>query len=251
MSDQATIAFTQPVRMDIVFLDTETTDIVGARLVQLAYKNATTGEMVNEYFKPPVPISFGAMATHHITEAMVVDKPMFVGSACQEELLRVCQSSIIIAHNAEFDIATLANEGVGVLRSIDTEQVARHIVSSDRYALQYLRYCLNLNVAAQAHDAMGDVLVLEALFNHLKTVVQEKFALTVDEQIIAKMMELSEAPVLQVFFLFGKYKGKTFVEVLELDKQYLEWLYASKTENGIDSRDENLVHTLKYHLQIE
>ncbi len=237
--------------MNLLFLDTETTDIENPRLVQLAYKNATTGDIINVYFRPPVPISYGSMATHHITQEMVADKPVFEGSPERERLLQLAQESIIVAHNAEFDIATLANEGVGVLRSIDTEQVARHIIESDRYGLQYLRYALDLNVQAQAHDALGDVLVLEALFKYLTGVIRDKYSLTLDEEVIQKMIELSEAPVLQSVFLFGKYKGKTFVEVMEQDKQYLEWLYASKTQNGIDSRDENLVHTLKFHLHLE
>jgi len=238
--------------MNIVLLDTETTDIVNPRLVQLAYKNTTTGASVNALFKPPEPISFGSMATHHITEAMVADKPVFIGSAFQLELIDLVQKSIIVAHNVAFDQTTLANEGVGILRSIDTEQVARHVVKSDRYALQYLRYALDLNVAAQAHDAWGDVLVLEALFNYLKTTVQKMFSLFTEEEIIEKMMELSVAPVLLGAMMFGKYKGKTFVEVIEIDKQYLEWLYGTKTEHGspLNSQDENLVHTLKHHLQI-
>ncbi len=237
--------------MNIIFLDTETTDIINPRLVQLAYKNATTGDVVNELFKPPVPISFGSMATHHITEEMVCQKPVFVGSSWQLELIDLVHESIIVAHNAAFDITTLANEGVGVLQSIDTEQVARHVLESDRYALQYLRYAVHLNVAAQAHDAWGDVLVLEALFQYLKTSVQNRFDLSSDEAIIKKMIELSVTPVLLVTMRFGKHKGKTFVEVVEQDKQYLEWMHATKTENGIDPRDEDLVYTLKYHLQIE
>ncbi len=237
--------------MDIVFLDTETTDIINPRLVQLAYKNATTGDVVNQLFKPPMPISFGSMATHHITEAMVAGKPSFIGSPWQQELLRVVQEGIVVAHNAPFDSTTLANEGVGIVRYIDTEQVARHLVQSDRYALQYLRYALDLNVAAQAHDALGDVLVLEALFNYLQREVQTRFDLPSDQTVLEKLMDLSVAPVLLVLFMFGKYKGKTFMEVVERDKQYLEWLYEKKTENGISSQDENLVHTLKHHLQIE
>lgn len=239
--------------MNIIFLDTETTDLVEPRLVQLAYKNVATGSVVNEYFKPPVPISFGSMATHHITEEMVADKPTFEGSPQREELLQLIQDSIVVAHNAEFDIATLANEGVGVIGSIDTEQVARHLIVSDRYALQYIRYALHLNVSAKAHDALGDVLVLEALFYHLKDVAKKTFDLSSDDQIVQKMMELSTAPVLLTTMVFGKYKGKSFIEVLELDKQYLEWMYGTKTEKGvrIDSRDENLVNTLKFHLHIE
>lgn len=70
--------------MQIILLDTETTSIEpDARLVQLAYKNLATGETLNEYFKPPIPISYGSMAVHHITHEMVADKPAFIGSKQQ------------------------------------------------------------------------------------------------------------------------------------------------------------------------
>ena len=44
-----------------------------------------------------------------------------------------------------------------------------------RYSLQYLRYYLNLNVDATPHDALGDILVLEAWFKRIYTKVVEKF----------------------------------------------------------------------------
>ena len=60
-----------------IFLDTETTGTeTKDRLCQLAYK-LETGEIVNELFKPPLPIAIEAMSVHHITNEQVADKPEF------------------------------------------------------------------------------------------------------------------------------------------------------------------------------
>ena len=93
--------------MRALFLDTETTDIgADARLVQLAYKNALTGEEVSAYFKPPVDISYGSMAVHHITNKMIADKPEFKESTDDIYLQKVLTNPefIFVAHNAKYDI---------------------------------------------------------------------------------------------------------------------------------------------------
>jgi exodeoxyribonuclease X len=235
--------------MQIIILDTETTDLdEQARLVQLAYKNMMTGDEVCEYFKPPVPISYGAMAITHITEAMVADKPTFSGSNFQIDLGKILIDNILVAHNALFDIKILSNEGVKTNKYIDTLRVARHLIDSEQYKLQYLRYFLKLDVEGQAHDAMGDVIVLESLFKHLKEIIKEKFALNSDSEIFQKMMELTQEPVLLKLFTFGKYNGKTFEEVNKLDQGYLKWLFASESSKDKHSQNEELVFTLKKYL---
>lgn len=236
--------------MHIIFLDTETTDLEQARLIQLAYKNIATGLVVNEYFKPPVPISYGAMATHHVTNEMVAEKPIFQNSDHYVDLVETLKQAVVVAHNAPFDMQVLKNEGIEVGPHIDTLRVARHLLKSDQYALQYLRYFLNLNVTGAAHDALGDVLVLEALFNHLKTVVAEKFGLTTDQEILEQMILLTQTPALLGAFNFGKYKGKTFEDVHAQDKGYLEWLYNSENQKNPTDQNKELVFTLKHYLKV-
>lgn len=235
--------------MSLIFLDTETTDCdANARLIQLAYKHTPIGTVVNEYFKPPVPISFGAMATHHVTNEMVAEKPGFEGSIHQQKLRSLLKNHILIAHNAPFDIMILKNDGVEVGEYIDTLRIARHILDSEQYALQYLRYSLNLGVQGVAHDALGDIIVMEALFEYLKMQIAEKFSLSSEQDIINKMIELTHMPVLLQTFNFGKYKGKTFKEVAETDNNYLEWLYGSETMKPENEQNEDLVWTLKTHI---
>ena len=77
---------------------------------------------------------------------------------------------ISVAHNAAFDVAILRREGIKPRNIICTYKVASAIDTEERfshYSLQYLRYALGIEIEANAHDAIGDVLVLEALFEYL------------------------------------------------------------------------------------
>ena len=236
--------------MQIILLDTETTDLGDeARLVQLAYKNLTTGDELNEYFKSPRPISYQAMASHHITQKMIADKDVFEGSKQQADLIKLLEDNILVAHNALFDMKILKNEGVKTNKYIDTLRAARHLIESEDYKMQYLRYFLNLKAEGQAHDAMGDVIVLEALFEHLKNIAKDKFSFKTDEDIFQKMLELTQAPALLKTFQFGKHLGKTFEEVNDTDRGYLEWLYNSESKKEVAIQNQELVYTLKTFLE--
>jgi exodeoxyribonuclease X len=235
--------------MNIIILDTETTDLQNARLIQLAYKNLATGEVVNELFKPPIAISFGAMATHHITEEMVGGKQSFGDSLHHHKLLEMLNDAVVVAHNAAFDLQVLKNEGIDVPAYIDTLRLARHLIKSEQYSLQYLRYSLGLNVTGvQAHDALGDIIVLEALFNYLKLKIKDRFNLAGDDEVAEKMIELTKLPVMLVVLNFGKYKGMTFEDIGLKDRGYLQWLHDSETQKKESEQNEDLVYTIKRYL---
>jgi len=234
--------------MTLIHLDVETTGLdEAARIVQLAYKNAETGEVVNEFFNPQMPISFGAMSIHHVTNEMVADKPAFDGSKEKDTLISLLKDNILVAHNAKFDIGVLETEGVEVPKFIDTLKVAQHLIKSESHKLQYLRYSLALDVEGPAHDALGDIQVLESLYSKLESLAMEEFSLT-KEEVIEKLLELTHLPVLLDTFAFGKHRGKSFGEVAASDRGYLEWLYRSETQKTETEQDANLVHTLKHCL---
>ena len=70
-----------------IFLDTETTGTEKEdRLCQLAYKTEA-GTIVNELFKPPLPIKIDSMCVHHITNEMVANKLAFKDSKDHRKLV--------------------------------------------------------------------------------------------------------------------------------------------------------------------
>jgi exodeoxyribonuclease X len=222
-----------------IFLDTETTGTgPDDRLCQLAFK-AGQGAIVNELFNPGKPISIEAMAVHHITNEMVQDKPAFKESDVYQQLsdLIADANNIVVAHNAKFDINMLRNEGIDPPKVICTLKLARFLDKVGvirQYNLQYLRYYLELKVEAKAHDAMGDIIVLEALFRR----IYARFKSDGVKDIESEMIRISNTPILVARMPFGKHKGMLFSEI---PSDYLEWLYSTEL-------DEDMAHTVRHHL---
>lgn len=235
---------------DLVFLDTETTgpDFLVDRLFQVSYKNGD--DLKTEYFKPPIPISIKAQSITHVTNKMVEERSEFVYSQMKEDLKKLLADKILIAHNALFDIDMLVKEGVAVPKYICTLKVARFVDEEGvipEYKLQYLRYYYGLELSVGAHEAEGDVLVLEAVFKVLYDKMMEKYGS--HAAVIEKMIEVSLAPTLFKVFSFGKHRGRRVEEVLVIDRSYMEWLLEKKME--ADLLDEDWIFTLKYHLKVE
>lgn len=236
----------------LIFFDTETTGNTDKDfLVQIAYKYGNAeGEKFVGLYKPPVRIPPEASAVHHISNKMVMDKPIFKESGDQIKIKKLFEdsNSILVAHNAPFDISIMKQEDININKFICTLRVARYMDKEgkmERYNLQYLRYLLEIEIEAVAHDAMGDVLVLEKLFEYLKNkmMVEENL----DEiQAIEKMLDISSHPSLLRSFSFGKHNGKKIEEVLKTDRGYLEWLLAQKLES--DQIEDDWIYTLKHHL---
>jgi exodeoxyribonuclease X len=222
-----------------IYLDTETTgNGTDDRLCQIAFK-PDNGPAVCEMFNPGMSISIDAMVVHHITDKMVQDKPPFVGSEVHEKLgtLVADEHNIIVAHNARFDVEMLNRESIHPQKVICTLKLARYLDSAGvipKYNLQYLRYYLGLEVNANAHDALGDIMVLEALFKR----IYDKFVANGLRNPNREMIKISNSPILIPRMPFGKHKGMLFSEV---PQDYLQWLLGTEL-------DEDMVFTVKHHL---
>jgi len=237
---------------NLVFLDTETTGIgADGRLCQVAYN--FQGVEFESLFKPPVPIEIEAMSVAHITNRMVADKESFENSQMKKDLLVIFEAeNILVAHNAAFDAEILRREQVEAKKIIDTYKVAQDLdVDGEipKYKLQYLRYYFDLEVEnAPAHDALGDVRVLEKLFGYYfqKMLIE----LGDEEKVLQRMLEISAKPVLIKKFNFGKYNGEKVSEVAKKDAGYLTWLFNQKImarEQGLEN-DEDWIYTLDKYL---
>lgn len=235
----------------LIFIDTETTGVsVEDRLIQVGYRT-TDGTDVNEFYSANKKIEIKAMAIHHITEKMIADKPPFIGSPVYQELKdRFAKNHVFVAHNAKFDVDMIEKEGLDVGPVIDTLKIARELDPQekiDSYALQYLRYLLGIDVEANAHDAWGDILVLEQLFYRLLKKVMEEKNINQDEA-IDWMIDISKKPTLYRSIKFGKHAGKKFSDIAESDPGYLRWLLGQKEAE--EELDENWIYTLKHYLHL-
>jgi len=220
------------------------------RLCQLAVKQRGAVEpIVNSLYKPPLPIAIEAMEIHHITEKMVADKPLFRESAdyARIKALFEDEETILVAHNASFDVTMLAREGIIPRNVICTYKISSALDAGGlipSYRLQYLRYLLGIEVEATAHDAYGDILILEALFERLLVKMIEIHG--GEGPAIAEMVAKSAQPLLFTTIRFGKHKGKRIEDVVRLDRKYLEWLLVQKKLEPVAEAD--WIYTLEYHL---
>ena len=123
---------------------------------------------------------------------------------------------MIVAHNAQFDMTMLPLGGYFFHRTICTLKLARYLDKNGvipKYNLQYLRYFLGLEIEATAHDALGDILVLEGLFSRLNAKFQENDQLkdpgSGDDTHQQQSVLMPRMP-------FGKHKGCLLVRYLRI-----------------------------------
>ena len=242
-----------------VILDTETTGTGDLdRVIQLGYivLGGAEVEVHNEFNSTEVPIGFGAMEVHGITEDMIEGKLSCTQTTAFKRLQELnTQENYMIIHNAPFDLNMLEKEGFSnEMKLIDTLRVAKHILPDEEaHRLQYFRYKMGLykeeekeanalGIVVKAHDAIGDVLVLKLLLSKLKALVSEEF---VHDNPVEKMVELTATPILVKNFRFGKHKGKSLEEVASEDAGYLRWMLKS-----MDNLDDDMRYSINTVLGI-
>lgn len=237
---------------DLLFLDVEATGLEEEdRLVQVAY--SYNGEECESLFHPAVEMGVRAMEVTHITNKHLASKEDFRGSTYRTALEKILgdDKTIFVAHNAAYDVGMLAKEDLSVLRVIDTYKLAHALdVRSEvpAYRLQFLRYYFDLDLDdAPAHDALGDVRVLVALFEKY---YDEMIANSSHDDVIEKMIHISSEPVLIKKFNFGKYRDELVADVARRDRGYLQWLLRQKETAAADGDvDENWIYTLQKYVK--
>lgn len=233
-----------------ILLDTETTGTEEKdRICQLAFvvldKNET--ESYDSLCKPPLPIGYFAMSVHNITNEDVEGKPPFKECESAIKLNELnSEENILVIQNAPFDLGMLKKEGFewkGKL--IDTLRCIKHLEPEhESHSLQYLRYALGFykeekelaqkfGIEIKAHDALGDVIVLNILMKYLVSKVDRD---------INRLVELTQEPILYETMTFGKYKKKRFEEIAKTDRQYLEWAMKSM------DLDSDMRYTINHYL---
>ena len=270
----------------IVIFDTETTGLavkdriiqVGAIVVDL--KNPKYIEVHNELCSSEIPISLTSMAIHGIRQKDIDDKVQYADTNFKQALDNYNKiDNYLVAHNLDFDKKMIEKEGfINEFSLIDTYQCAIHLYDTGEiindmelpnYKLQSFRYILfseeeekieaeKYGVEIQAHDAIGDVVILKMFFKKLyeRAAIKYKFKLSDSESILNKLVELTKKDALLNHMSYGKYSGKTFSEIeniTTLNKfnqqegpSYINWLFKDLTEkkNKKESFDRNLLYTI-------
>jgi len=173
------------------FLDVETTGLSPStsRVCELALIGFQGGARVSQFsslVNPGLPIPPETTRIHGITDAMVKDSPPF--HALAPRLTALLEGSVVVAHNAEFDLSFIrmefARSGLRLpeLPVIDTLTVARHLGGFSNHRLGTIAKELEIS-AENWHRALSDVEMTRKIFEHFMVMLRKDGAATVGDVI--------------------------------------------------------------------
>ncbi len=169
------------------FLDVETTGLSPrtSRVCEVALIGFQGGCRVGHFsslVNPGLAIPPETTRIHGITDAMVRNSPAF--PALAPRLLGLLEGSVIVAHNAEFDLSFMemefARAGLKLpeLPVIDTLHIARHIGGFSNHRLGTIAKELAIS-AENWHRALSDVEMTRKIFEHFMVILKKDGAVTV------------------------------------------------------------------------
>lgn len=207
----------------IVIIDTETTGKVDPEPIEIAWvavedlNSLQVTQKFSSRFLPKKPISFGAMATHHILPSDLVGCPP------PEEFQLPDSVKIIVGHNIDYDWKAIGSPNV---YRICTLAMARTIWPDlDSHALSALIYALSPNAEnarkalQSAHSALADVLFTKYVLSRI-----------LKEHPVSSWRELwqfSEQCRIPRAMPFGKHRG---TPISDLAPDYVRWALANLQE---------------------
>ena len=208
--------------MNALILDTETHDLNGYP-IEIAYAPCSfeqgvlvinQGEVFDEFFSCPEPIALGALATHHILEADIAEKPSF-------DTFRMPQGvQYLIGHNIDYDIKAVQKcQPDFTVKGICTLALCRMVWSELPHTLSAMYYHVmdDLELARKhlrhAHNAKADIYFTGVI---LKTLVEQLGIKDMNSLFI-----MSETARIPKYITFGKHKSTA---IKDLDPSYVTWL---------------------------
>ena len=180
---------------EIVF-DTETTGLdpaSGDKLVEIGavelVDHLPTGKEYHQYINPMRSMSEEVVKVHGLTEEFLSDKPTFE-EICNDFLAFIGEDSLLVAHNASFDmnflnweLKAIGKQELSMDRVIDTLVLAKKRFPGSRVNLDELcrRFKID-NSARTVHGALLDAQLLADVYLELLGGHEPGFALQKEEK---------------------------------------------------------------------
>lgn len=208
--------------MNALILDTETHDLNGYP-IEIAYAPCSFEQGVlvinqkqvfDEFFSCPEPIALGALATHHILETDIAEKPSFDTFKMPQDV------QYLIGHNIDYDIKAVQKcQPDFTVKGICTLALCRMVWPELPHTLSTMYYHVmdDLELARKhlrhAHNAKADIYFTGVI---LKTLVEQLGIKDMNSLFI-----MSETARIPKYITFGKHKGTA---IKDLDPSYVTWL---------------------------
>ncbi|MEB5929080.1 3'-5' exonuclease [Acinetobacter schindleri] len=210
--------------MQAIILDTETHTLNG-QPIEIAYApvdildhkiSLDKSRLFDQLYSCDEPISFAAMAVHHILESDLEGQPHYSSFELPQE------TTYIIGHNIDYDIRALEKCGINSsnIKAICTLALARRVwPDAEAHNISALIYMITRGsdrareMIRKAHRADMDIIltanILMHIVHHLKI------------SSIEELYEASEDARIPRTINFGKHRGTA---IAELPADYVQWL---------------------------
>lgn len=227
----------------IVFFDLETTgiNVVSDRIVEISIlkihpngKEETDTLRVN----PTIPIPKSSTEIHGITDDDVKDKPTFAEVA--KSILKIIEGCDLAGYNSnKFDIPLLAEEFLRVDVDVDLKkrkfidvQVIFHKKEQRTLSAAYKFYCKKelINAHSAEADTRATYEILKSqldMYSDLENDIEKLSSFSSHNKNVDLVGRIIADEKGIERFNFGKYKGKSVVEVFEKDPAYYSWMIKS------------------------
>lgn len=210
--------------MTAIILDTETHTLNGLP-IEIAYApvevhagklSLDKSQLFDQLYQVNQPISYAAMAVHHILESDLVDQPLYSSFELPAD------TTYIIGHNVDYDMAAIARCGVETkdIKAICTLALARKVwPQADAHNISALIYLISKGsdkareLLKGAHRADADIILTANILMHI---VHHFNIHNIDDLYLA-----SEQARIPTKINFGKHKGSL---IQDLPHDYINWL---------------------------
>lgn len=210
--------------MHAIILDTETHTLNGQPIeiayapIQIADHKITLdkSQLFDQLYSVDEPISYAAMAVHHILESDLIDQPHCTAFKLPEDTV------YIIGHNIDYDIRALEKCGVDSanIKAICTLALARLVwPNAEAHNISALIYMISKGsekareMIRKAHRADMDIILTANILMHI--VHQLKI------NSIEELYAASEDARIPRSINFGKHRGSA---IADLPPDYVQWL---------------------------
>ncbi|MNT19492.1 Exodeoxyribonuclease 10 [compost metagenome] len=204
--------------MNAIIFDTETTGINEPIVIEAAWLRLcdpftlATAEEFEQRYNPGKPIELGALATHHILDAELVDCP----PATDFQLPAGVE--YLVGHNVDYDWKVIGEPPV---KRNCTLALCRHLFpQADSHSQSAMLYMFERDRAREllqhAHSAKHDVRNCRIVLDY----VLSRLGIT-DSWTWEDIWEASEAARIPTVMTFGKHKG---MRIADVPADYKAWL---------------------------
>lgn len=210
--------------MHAIILDTETHTLNGYP-IEVAYApiqlqqgkiSLDKSQIFDQFYQVDEPISYAAMAVHHILESDLIDQPHYTSFRLPEETL------YIIGHSIDYDIRAIQKCGVDTshIKAICTLALARLVWPDvEAHNISALIYMISKgsekarDMIKKAHRADMDIILTANILMHIVHHLQ------IDS--IEALYAASEDARIPRVMSFGKHRGTA---IADLPNDYIQWL---------------------------